>query len=246
MSPPARCFAHMVYDTVRHEFVLFGGGAANTGDRSHSDTWTFDGTSWSVHLVGASPPAAGESSAMAFDPVRGEAVLVVTHVIQGSPPPQTWTWNGQRWAARQPVHQPGAVAWPGIASWDTSSATVVLVVTHWPQGYGAPAATTLWHWNGSDWTSAPNSGPAPAGVAGSAFSSGGRGTLVALDFDGSTWLWGEAPPPSGWQRISTAHSMGPRDFVTMTVAPDGTDLLAFGGKSDDPGGDGVIDIWFAI
>jgi hypothetical protein len=50
--------------------VLFGG----YGNRAFSDTWTWDGTTWTQQHPATSPPARGQA-AMACDAATGTAVL---------------------------------------------------------------------------------------------------------------------------------------------------------------------------
>jgi hypothetical protein len=46
-TPPPRAYMSMVYDTDRHEVVVFGG--MDGADRSLGDTWTWDGSTWTGH-----------------------------------------------------------------------------------------------------------------------------------------------------------------------------------------------------
>jgi hypothetical protein len=49
-SPPARDDAPMVFDTDKHRVVLFGGqGLAEGQGAPLNDTWSWDGTSWTLH-----------------------------------------------------------------------------------------------------------------------------------------------------------------------------------------------------
>jgi hypothetical protein len=50
LSPPARTYAPMVYDPDRRVMVLFGGEGLSQGQSGPlNDTWTWDGTSWTLH-----------------------------------------------------------------------------------------------------------------------------------------------------------------------------------------------------
>ena len=61
----------LAYDSARFRTVLFG-GAGNIGVLS--DTWEWDGTTWTQKSLATSPPARS-SHALAYDSARGRTVL---------------------------------------------------------------------------------------------------------------------------------------------------------------------------
>lgn len=69
-SPPPRYSAAMVYDTVAQKVVLFGG---YDGTTTFSDTWEYNGTTWTP-VTGAAPPGRFNAG-MAWDESRSRAVL---------------------------------------------------------------------------------------------------------------------------------------------------------------------------
>src|ERR1051326_5908627 len=91
-APPGHRYYHaMVYDTVRHVSLLFGGDVSSGYS---GQTWAWNGSSWT--LVSSSGPSPRDAMSMAFHSSRGVAVL------QGGqdgfvPNTQTWEWNGSAW-----------------------------------------------------------------------------------------------------------------------------------------------------
>ncbi|TMB92914.1 MAG: hypothetical protein E6J45_01185 [Chloroflexi bacterium] len=71
-APSARMGAAMAYDAARETVVLFGG----EGSRGAlADTWTWDGSGWTLHHPATSPPARA-GALMAYDPASRDLVLV--------------------------------------------------------------------------------------------------------------------------------------------------------------------------
>ena len=55
-SPPARDSAGMVFDAARGQVVLFGGFRGDISVLPNSDTWLWNGSSWTQVLPPAWPP----------------------------------------------------------------------------------------------------------------------------------------------------------------------------------------------
>ena len=73
--PTARAAPSMAYDSVRQQVVLFGGQNVTGGVvTSLNDTWAFTGADW-VQQSPATPPAARNCSAMAWDEAHQQMVL---------------------------------------------------------------------------------------------------------------------------------------------------------------------------
>ena len=74
-APAARRGAKMVFDTVRKRVLLFGGeGVVGNNWGEFDDTWEYDGIDWLQRQPAHRPPARSVH-AMAFDTVRGRAVV---------------------------------------------------------------------------------------------------------------------------------------------------------------------------
>ncbi len=112
---PARVLAGrdghaMAYDAVRQRVVLFGGRdptfAQTPGGRLFSDTWEWDGSTWTERIV-SNPPPGRYDHAMAYDVLRQRVV-----VFGGQNPPyylgDTWEWDGSLWKRLMPASSPSA------------------------------------------------------------------------------------------------------------------------------------------
>lgn len=173
-QPGPRGGGAMAYDSVRRMTLLYGGfGALPT-------LFGWNGSGW-WQITTNSPPGPMNWPRLAFDAVRGRAVLVDT---SGG---NTWEWDGSSWIGTGvPLPASGAIAipvvfhpglgrvvavtraglhaWDGLA-WTTISspgpATDALEVVHDPvrnvlvlRGWYDPiSANETWEWNGTSWTS---------------------------------------------------------------------------------------------
>jgi hypothetical protein len=216
-SPPARQGAVMAYDAATGQLVLFGGA---TGTRSGllSDTWVWDGTTWSQAAPTTSPPAR-YSASMAYDPATQQLVLFggfgpahKSHALN-----DTWTWNGSSWTQASPVTRPSARVLPSMA-YDPAQGGIVLF------GGIAPSAflSDTWTWNGTTWTQLSPATSPPARVGASmAYDQatgqdvlfggldGGTGSNGAIF--GDTWAW----DGSTWSQVPTANSPPQRSVAVM-------------------------------
>jgi hypothetical protein len=109
--PAARAAASMAYDSVRQVVVLFGGQRFTGGVASSmNDTWTFSGADW-VQQSPATPPAARNCSAMAWDEAHQQMVLfagTTLSLFTGTYLAETWVWDGSNWERRAPILSPPA------------------------------------------------------------------------------------------------------------------------------------------
>jgi hypothetical protein len=87
VSPLRRAYAGSAFDS-KHGLLIVFGGSSDTAPGLLSDTWTWDGTNWT--LLDISPhPSARVDSAMAYDEISKEAVLFGGY--DGSVLTDTWT-----------------------------------------------------------------------------------------------------------------------------------------------------------
>lgn len=154
-KPPARRDATLAYDATRHRVVLFGGSP--NGAAALSDTWEWDGTSWTAMCTsGCTPPAGRWQSASAF---TGDGVTVFGGVNgAGGDLADTWTWNGTAWtekctaapcsSALPPARHDHAVAY------DSRRGRLVVY-----GGYNGSTLGDTWEWDGSAWTQSAGTGP---------------------------------------------------------------------------------------
>jgi hypothetical protein len=111
-APPARVGHAMAFDRSRGVAVLYGGNDVLNGVSMHySDTWEWDGQTWTHRYTGA-PWRVGSNGEllfpgpMAYDEKRQRTVLFGGGALAGSiglpPIGDTWEWDGTRWTQSAP------------------------------------------------------------------------------------------------------------------------------------------------
>lgn len=242
-QPPARYGARLAWDEVSDVLLLFGGAAA-PHETLLSDTWQWDGSTWTRHFPAASPSARlwhGMDTGG-----TGRPVLFGGCTGAGCNNAETWRWTGTTW--QQPCgvvcspSPPGGVVADQMAA--DQSGNVLLF------GTGGVAGT--WSWNGSLWSNlAPPTAPVWRGGAAMA-KVDFAGTWGVLLFGGAvgannvlndTWLFRYNAAGTGgtWSEVVCACALPPgRQLAGMSYNPgDGRTLLFGGLKADNrtPWGD---------
>ena len=121
-SPSPRYAHTMVFDSWRGKVVLFGGYDASKV--YCDDTWEWDGTSWTQHVLATHPSARGRF-AMVFDDVRGKVVLFGGS--NGSSRLQdTWEWDGSSWVDVTPSGAKPTARTCRAAAFDSSRGVMVI------------------------------------------------------------------------------------------------------------------------
>lgn len=135
-GPTARHGAAMAFDASRQRTVLFGGRRAWVPPEPHrnnflSDTWEWDGVSWTQAYPAISPPRR-ESHAMAPMPDAGGVVIFAGYNFDLGITPghqgelsDTWVWTGESWNQLRPLASPRALRWHDMA-FDSAANRIVL------------------------------------------------------------------------------------------------------------------------
>jgi hypothetical protein len=91
----------MAFDASTNQLVLFGGEGWTVP--SLNDTWTWDGTSWTLTTPAASPLGRNDAG-MGYDAATGQLVLFggYNNTALGD----TWTWDGTTWTQASPSTSP--------------------------------------------------------------------------------------------------------------------------------------------
>lgn len=139
---PARAYHALAEDAARHELVLFGG--VGNSERL-SDTWTWNGSAWSLRIPTASPSALADTWAwngttwtqrvgappqargghgMAYDSSYRQLVVFGGETASGRTN-DTWANDGSVWSARFPGAPPSARFFPTL-TFDAERQQVVL------------------------------------------------------------------------------------------------------------------------
>jgi hypothetical protein len=140
VHPSARQEPAMAYDPKIAKVVLFGGTVPGRyyGDFV-TDTWTYDGATWTQQHPASSPPLRGTAglntgNPMAYDPAIGKLVLYVDE--------ETWTYNGETWTKESPAASPSG---SGPVTYDATLRHPLVL----SMGYGYDGTT--WAYNGKTW-----------------------------------------------------------------------------------------------
>jgi hypothetical protein len=158
--PPARTSPALAYDASKQVIVMFGGSDHGI---AMNDTWTWDGTTWTLQAPDRSPPGR-DSASMTYDAARHEIVLFGgfnSYSAFGD----TWIWDGSTWERRQPPTAPSkrsdaastydlrrreVVLFGGFGQLDMNRRGSVSTGSD-PDGSWSALGDT-WTWDGTMWT----------------------------------------------------------------------------------------------
>jgi hypothetical protein len=197
------------------------------------------------------------SVAMAFDPLRGEALLYGVYVGLSTIETETWTLQGTtaNWKARTPVPRPAS--WPaahgeGAMVWDPVRRAVVMFGGLADQGNGF--SDELWEWDGTSgtWNNlTPEQRPAawPQGRAAHAMAYdtgrnrlaiyGGWGPLKYPGYAPDLWEWNSEDRTWIDRTPNTLPANWPdaRQSAAMAYDPSTKRIVMYGGWDNTPRGD---------
>ena len=232
-SPPARSKAVMGYDPVNNRNILFG-GQSNSGELG--DTWSWDGTTWSVPLSITTSPAARDSASFALDASNH---LILFGGIHGQIYADTWSWTGADWAV---LINPPSARFNASMAFDSSTDQLIL--------FGGRISSTVFNdtfnWNGNAWIAlSPATSPSPRASASMDFDSETNQLILfgGLDSLGNqlndTWNW----DGTNWILLldGTTGSPPARFDASMAFDSDTNQLILFGGT--DPSENFFKDTW---
>ena len=234
-SPPgSRLLFSLTYDKARGQLVLFGGYSTVT-NTPLSDTWTFDGTTWTQAAPATSPPATYDAT-LVNDPVRNKVLL-----INGNSSIGTWAWGGSTWSQVATYGQSPPANRGVRCDFDAASNTVVLF-----GGYDGSANNETWQWDGSTWTlAAPVHAPGARALEAVAYDSSTQQLVMyggASDADGwlnDTWLW----DGTDWSELQGPSIPSGRFNEQLTYDIARSEVVLFGGFIAANGGFESSDTW---
>jgi hypothetical protein len=192
-SPPPRGHSAMAYDARAQRVVMFGGYENGNGVRGLSDTWEWDGTTWTERAV-VNTPSSRVYQAMTYDSARQRVVLFGGSGTQVAALNETWEYDGTRWMQRTPVTSPPARSQPALTYDSVRQRTVLYGGNTRDAGMPVKLDDT-WEWDGTTWSlRASASSPGPrAGLltfdstAQRAVLFGGSGLNDTWEWDGTSW-----------------------------------------------------------
>lgn len=188
-SPSARSGHRMAWDPVRNVIVLFGGRIDGTGSFYQSDTWTWNGSNWT--LVANTGPTAREGVALAWDPVfTGGRLVLFGGLGAGGNRNDTWVWDGTMWTPVTATTSP-----PGRVFHDMVYSPVLGKVLLFGGSTGGTASATFygdtWVFDRTTWTQLmPPLAPAARNGHSMEFDPG-RGRITLISGWNGTTIFGD-------------------------------------------------------
>jgi hypothetical protein len=226
----------MAYDSATHEVVLFGGMVMRSSGGALSDTWVWDGMTWSQRAVSPHPPGRLEASA-AYDRTNHRLLLFGGVDSDGTPYGDTWTWDGASWRQEHPANNPPPRRGAAIA-YDDALGKIVMF-GGWNPVVGGPAKLhDTWVWDASGWRElSPATVPSKRGSAVMDYDSkGGKLVMFGGDtgdktnetwtFDGHDWSLMMEPAGASVPLAREATVMARNDSAGTLVLFGGEELVA--------------------
>lgn len=221
-GPDPRENCVMVYDESRGVTVLYGGYANLTvpetpaGRRVFSDTWEWDGNTWTQRMV--TGPGQREASCMAYDSDRHVCVLFGGYVESTGYANDTWEWNGTTWSQRIASNSAGSPSKRVLSFlvYDSDRHKTVMF-----GGWTSTNMNDTWEWDGVSWTPRETSAIPPhhshcmtydrsrhlttlfGGSVSTSFDGDFSGDMWT--YDGTTWTLEATEGPPARQRLSMAY-----------------------------------------
>jgi hypothetical protein len=214
--PLQRIGATVAFDSVRSRAVLFGGfQGTSTMQPQLSDTWEWDGSTWSQ--VGWSNVPL-QITAFAFDVTQSAGVAF--DLLFGA----SWTWRGMQWQGRNMVSRPSDRHDFAISTVPPRGRVVLFGGRTWSP---STDQNDTWEWDGATWTqSFPTTSPSPR--SGHAMTWFSRSQSVVMVGRGETWEW----DGNDWRQRSTPIAPTSRTRHVMVEDEARGVVVLFGG---DPG-----------
>lgn len=208
-SPPTREYGALAYDADLGGLVLYGGTSGN-GSTTLSDTWLWDGTTW-TQVNPSGDPGPREEAAMATDPAGG--VLMYGGFTGEAIMNDTWQLTGS---------SADSLAWAKLAVSPAPSAGDQAEMAYDPvaQDDVLWSGQDTWTWTGQKWLPANYSSEPPGRIqAALAYDSTSSQVLLfgGWTFDNTyptdTWLL----TPQSNTTVETPTFTSPRAVVTNTA-----------------------------
>lgn len=203
-------FASMAFDLARRRVVLFGGIEAGK-KLCRTDTWEWDGQSW-TQLTGGFPTAR-LGAAMAYDGARNRMVLFGGTDCEGALYGDTWERSPDAVWTQVSSNGPSARAFSAMA-FDSLRSRIVVV------GGEDQIGTVLedtWEWDGTTWLLRSATGPGPRSGHDMAFDSAHSQTILfggdMVAGGNDTWAW----DGQNWSLVSAS---GPTDVFGAKMSYD--------------------------
>jgi len=208
------------YDDGNTLFAVTGGG----------NVWRASGPNWLPQSIG---PGLRSGAAFAYDPTRGEALVVAGQRVGGHPVGTTWAWNGT-WQQRSSTGPSGLAA----SALAPLGSDMVLF-----GGFDLSASPMLrddtWSWNGQAWSQVSPAQRPPArwqhamvNAGNHVLLFGGENSLGSFSFLADTWRFDGV----NWTQLQPAFSPPARAYPAFAFDPIRQRAVLFGGYYRRPFG----------
>ena len=154
--------ATMVYDFNANHCLMFGGrGNGTSAAMETNETWSWDGTSWTLITPLTTSPPVRRNSAMAHDAASG-TTMVWGGIAAGTALGDTWLWDGSDWTNIPTATIPFANGTHngsllnGLA-FDSTRERFLLTSGAYPGGV-ATSGDDTYEFDGTDWINRGSSG----------------------------------------------------------------------------------------
>lgn len=236
IAPLPRDSAAVAYDDASRTVVVSAGesGCGGLGREVYQDTWTWNGSAWTLVSTNAPPsvgvPAAYDAATQTFDVLwfPGCADL-----------PEMSEWNGQVWGGAQTPDTQAEPDTDGVMVYDPTTQTLVL----WSPSPGSSANSTTtpplpsfgsstWSWDGSTWTELSPAVSPPPSTGNShdtqmVYDSATGQVLLYSGVSQTMWAW----DGSEWAQIAATGGPSPRVGASMVYDAALGEVLLFGGNA---------------
>ncbi|MEI7769670.1 MAG: kelch repeat-containing protein [Chloroflexales bacterium] len=227
-SPPPRFGHAMAYDPLRNQVLLFGG----YNGTSRNDTWTWDGTTWTLLSPPTSPPRRWGHT-LTYDVGRGRIVLFGGAIDTGGFYSDTWEWDGTTWLKRTPTVSPPARR-HHAATYDTARGRMVIFGGyHLVSGQAPTYYADTWEWDGTTWRQVAESGPAGRMGHSLIYAETEARTLLiggttANSIEDSIWAWDGV----AWRTTQDSPVPTPRTFHAAVYQSATCRTIVVGGSEE--------------
>lgn len=151
-GPSGRSRAAMYYDSKRKRVFLYGGFTGGSGESQRAgDMWAWTGESWEEIEQGMPKPPPLSNHRVVYDTDRNVAVLFGGSAEHGTYLDQTWEWDGEKWAERQPETRPA----PRGNFSMTYHPILKRTILHGGKNSQGETLSDLWSWDGETWRPDP-------------------------------------------------------------------------------------------
>ena len=228
----ARINQVMAADTNGH-VMLYGGQSSSSLAGIYQDTWTFDGTTWTLQSP-ATVPFGRMKAEAAYLASDGYSVMFGGQTLYNLLD-ETWVWNGSTWT--QVVFANGVGPAGRVGHCMAANSTEVLLFGG--NGTSSNLFNDTWTFNGTTWTQPTlTGGVSPSVRTGACMTYDSHNSLFVL-FGGqndSTWVnetWTFNAGTNTWAPVVVANGAGPAARIGAQMAFDTTNNLTimFGGIS---------------